>query len=154
MSNAHQLLTVGEAAHRSGATVAALHHYEDLGLLSPQRTAGNQRRYPRHLLRRIALIRMASSVGIPLADIREAMRTLPEDRAPNRTEWEHLTGLWRDAIEERIQTLQQMRSQFIECIGCGCLSMSRCTIVNPGDELAPPGTHLGRGGGRGRRRED
>ncbi|TJZ41942.1 redox-sensitive transcriptional activator SoxR [Streptomyces piniterrae] len=138
MSNANTLLTVGEAAYRSGATVAALHHYEELGLLSPQRTSGNQRRYPRHMLRRIALIRMASSVGIPLSDIREAMRELPEDRAPNRAEWEHLTGLWRDAIEERIDTLQQMRSQFIECIGCGCLSMSRCSIVNPNDKLAPP----------------
>ncbi|MFI7104358.1 redox-sensitive transcriptional activator SoxR [Streptomyces sp. NPDC050161] len=153
MSNAHQLLTVGEAAHRSGATVAALHHYEDLGLLTPQRTAGNQRRYPRHLLRRIALIRMASGVGIPLADIRDAMHSLPEDRAPNRLEWEHLTGLWREAIEERIQTLQQMRSQFIECIGCGCLSMNRCTIVNPNDELAPPGTALELGEGKRRQRK-
>ncbi|MGW8374878.1 redox-sensitive transcriptional activator SoxR [Streptomyces sp. ODS28] len=136
MANAHTQLTVGEAAHRSGTTVATLHHYERLGLLTPHRTSGNQRRYPRHMLRRIALIRMASSVGIPLADIREAMRHLPEDRAPNRAEWQHLTGLWREAIEDRITTLQQLRNQFIDCIGCGCLSMSRCAIVNPEDRMA------------------
>ncbi|NLU70852.1 redox-sensitive transcriptional activator SoxR [Streptomyces sp. HNM0574] len=138
MPNAHTLLTVGEAAHRSGATIAALHHYESLGLLTPHRTTGNQRRYPRHLLRRIALIRMATSVGIPLAEVREALAGLPEDRAPNRAEWEHLTGLWREAIDERLATLQQLRSQFVECIGCGCLSMARCSIVNPDDRQAPP----------------
>ncbi|UNS97726.1 redox-sensitive transcriptional activator SoxR [Streptomyces tubbatahanensis] len=133
----NELLTVGEAAYRSGATVAALHHYEELGLLTPQRTSGNQRRYPRHLLRRIALIRMASHVGIPLADVREAMAGLPADRAPNRAEWRQLTGLWQEAIEERLATLQEMRDQFVACIGCGCLSMARCSIVNPRDRLAP-----------------
>ncbi|MGW5018615.1 redox-sensitive transcriptional activator SoxR [Streptomyces cacaoi] len=137
MPHPQSMLTVGEVARRSGATVAALHHYESLGLLTPHRTAGNQRRYPRHMLRRVALIRMAAGVGIPLADIGEAMAGLPQDRAPDRAEWQRITGLWREAIDERIATLQQLRSQFVECIGCGCLSMTRCSIVNPDDRLAP-----------------
>jgi MerR family transcriptional regulator, redox-sensitive transcriptional activator SoxR len=139
--NGNTLLTIGEAARRSGATVAALHHYERLGLLTPHRTSGNQRRYPRHMLRRIALIRMAGSVGIPLDDVRKAMADLPIDRAPNKAEWERLTGTWRVAIEERIDTLQQMLEQFVECIGCGCLSMQRCSIVNKGDKLDPRKQH-------------
>ncbi|MCF8568677.1 redox-sensitive transcriptional activator SoxR [Gordonia sp. HY002] len=127
-------LTVGELSVRSGVAVSALHFYEREGLIEARRTSGNQRRYRRDALRRVALIRIAQRVGIPLADIRAALQRLPEGRTPTAADWTRLSEGWRDELDERIHRLQQLRDDFTGCIGCGCLSLERCALVNPGDE--------------------
>ena len=137
-------LTPGEVAARSGVAVSALHFYERQGLIGSRRTAGNQRRYPRETLRRIAFIRASQRVGIPLADIRAALETLPEGKTPGREDWERLSTQWRDDLDRRIAHLVRLRDDLTTCIGCGCLSLDRCTLANPGDTLAErgPGAHL------------
>lgn len=132
-------LSVGQVAERSGVAVSALHFYELKGLIHSRRTAGNQRRYTRDTLRRLALIRVAQRVGIPLATIREALATLPDNRTPTRKDWMRLSTLWRDELEDRIHRLTQLRDTLGECIGCGCLSLERCRLVNPGDRLHEDG---------------
>lgn len=132
-------LTVGEVATRSGVSVSALHFYERNGLIRARRTSGNQRRYRRDVLRRVALIRIAQRVGIPLADVRTALAELPEARTPTRRDWQHLSQRWRSELDERIHRLQQLRDDFTECIGCGCLSIDRCALANPEDALAAHG---------------
>lgn len=132
-------LSVGEVAARSGVSVSALHFYERSGLISSRRTPGNQRRYRRDVLRRVALVRIAQRVGIPLADIRSALADLPDARTPTRGDWQHLSERWRDELDERIHRLQQLRDNFTECIGCGCLSIDRCGLANPEDTLASHG---------------
>ena len=132
-------LSVGEVAARSGVAVSALHFYERHGLIQARRTSGNQRRYRRDVLRRVALIRVAQRVGIPLADVRAALAELPESRTPTRRDWQQLSARWRDELDERIHRLQQLRDDFIECIGCGCLSIDRCSLANPHDALAAHG---------------
>lgn len=132
-------LSVGEVASRSGVTVSTLHFYERSGLIQARRTPGNQRRYRRDVLRRVALIRIAQRVGIPLADIRTALAELPEARTPTRKDWQRLSERWRQELEERIHRLQQLRDDFTECIGCGCLSIDRCSLANPQDALAAHG---------------
>ncbi|QBI54400.1 redox-sensitive transcriptional activator SoxR [Streptomonospora litoralis] len=132
-------LTVGQVAQRSGVAVSALHFYERKGLISSRRTAGNQRRYRRDTLRRVAFIRVAQRVGIPLADIRDALDCLPESRTPTRQDWANLSQTWRDELEERINQLQRLRDDLTDCIGCGCLSLERCTLSNPHDRLADNG---------------
>lgn len=132
-------LSVGEVAARSGASVSALHFYERSGLISARRTAGNQRRYRRDVLRRVALIRIAQRVGIPLADIRAALAELPDGRTPTRQDWQRLSERWRAELDERIHRLHQLRDDFTECIGCGCLSIDRCGLANPRDALAARG---------------
>ena len=132
-------LTVGEVATRSGVNISALHFYERNGLIHARRTPGNQRRYRRDVLRRVALIRIAQRVGIPLADIRAALAELPEARTPTRRDWQLLSERWRDELDERIHRLQQLRDDFTECIGCGCLSIDRCALANPEDALAAHG---------------
>ena len=132
-------LTVGEVARRSGVAVSALHFYEREGLIASRRTSGNQRRFRRDVLRRIAFIRIAQRVGVPLAQVREALDQLPDARTPTRADWERLSESWRAELDERIRRLQQLRDDFSGCIGCGCLSIDRCQMVNPGD-------HLGAGG--------
>lgn len=132
-------LTVGQLAERSGVTVSALHFYERQGLIGSRRTSGNQRRYRRDTLRKVALIRIAHRVGIPLAQVREALAGLPEDRVPNRADWEKLSQTWHDDLVERIRQLEQLRDEFTGCIGCGCLSIDRCRLSNPYDELAAEG---------------
>src|SRR5262245_8578402 len=129
-------LTVGEVAQRSGVPVSTLHFYEAKGLIQSQRTAGNQRRYPRDMLRRIAIIRAAQRVGMPLATIREALASLPEARTPTRRDWARLSSAWREELDVRIAQLTQMRDTLDDCIGCGCLSLDRCRLANPGDVLA------------------
>lgn len=136
---ATELLGVGEIARRSGLAVSALHYYESVGLLSPERTTGNQRRYPRSVLRRIAFIRMANRVGIPLADVAAALAALPDGRTPTKRDWERLSGQWRAELDERIHRLQQLRDEFTDCIGCGCLSLNACWMLNPGDRLGQQG---------------
>ena len=132
-------LAVGEVAERSGVPVSALHFYEKEGLISSRRTAGNQRRFRREVLRRLAFIRIAQRVGVPLARVREVLDGLPEGRTPTRSDWEQLSYRWRDELDARIRDLQQLRDDFSECIGCGCLSLDRCGLVNPADRLGAEG---------------
>jgi len=132
-------LTVGELSARSGVAVSALHFYEREGLIDARRTSGNQRRYRRDTLRRVALIRIAQRVGIPLADIGAALARLPEGRTPTAHDWAELSLGWRDELDERIHRLQQLRDDFDGCIGCGCLSLQRCALANPHDEYGGHG---------------
>ena len=135
----HVELTVGEVAARSGVAVSALHFYERRGLISSRRTSGNQRRYRRDVLRRVSFIRVSQRVGIPLARIADALATLPEDRAPNVRDWERLSRAWRTDLDARIEQLQRLRDDLTDCIGCGCLSLSRCVLANPQDALGQDG---------------
>lgn len=132
-------LTVGQLAARSGVAVSALHFYERKGLIAARRTSGNQRRYRRDTLRRVALIRVAQRVGIPLVDIRAALAELPDGRTPTRHDWDRLSRRWQAELDGRIRRLQQLRDDFTDCIGCGCLSIDRCALANPRDELAQHG---------------
>lgn len=133
-------LTVGEVSARSGVTVSALHFYERQGLIASTRTSGNQRRYRRDALRRVALIQIAQQVGIPLATLRGQLETLPQDRAPSRQDWERLTADWRVELDQRIERLEQLRDKFTDCVGCGCLSIDRCMLANRNDQLGEAGT--------------
>jgi MerR family transcriptional regulator, redox-sensitive transcriptional activator SoxR len=132
-------LTVGEVAARSGVAVSALHFYEAQGLISSRRTAGNQRRYPRQVLRRVAFIRASQGVGIPLRRIKAALDQLPDRRTPTRRDWERLSELWRTELDDQIGRLQSLRDNLTGCIGCGCLSLDRCNLINPGDTLGGEG---------------
>ncbi|HZC27776.1 MAG TPA: redox-sensitive transcriptional activator SoxR [Actinopolymorphaceae bacterium] len=135
----HKELTVGELAARSGVAVSALHFYERQGLITSRRTSGNQRRYPRDTLRRVAFVRIAQRVGIPLAEIGAALALLPDNRTPTRRDWQRVSQSWRADLEERIHRLQQLRDVFSDCIGCGCLSIDRCPLANPYDTLGRQG---------------
>jgi MerR family transcriptional regulator, redox-sensitive transcriptional activator SoxR len=133
-------LTIGEVASRSGVAPSALRFYEEEGLLVSRRTTGNQRRYERAVLRRIALIQAGRAAGIPLDRIRAALATLPAHRTPNRSDWERLSHGWREDIDSRIATLEAIRNRLTTCIGCGCLSIDACELLNPGDEAAEAGS--------------
>jgi MerR family transcriptional regulator, redox-sensitive transcriptional activator SoxR len=137
-------LTVGEVAKRSGVAVSAIHFYESRGLIKAWRTSGNQRRYPREVLRRVAVIKAAQRVGIPLAAIHEALAALPEKRTPTTEDWGALSERWRSALDERINRLIKLRDELTSCIGCGCLSLDSCPLYNPGDRLSKkgPGSQL------------
>ncbi|MGW6138732.1 redox-sensitive transcriptional activator SoxR [Streptomyces sp. NPDC055144] len=126
-------LTVGQLSARSGAAVSALHFYEAKGLIGSRRTTGNQRRYQRDTLRRVAFIRAAQRVGIPLATIRDALSELPEGRTPTREDWAHLSEAWRSELDQRITQLGRLRDHLTDCIGCGCLSLENCVLSNPDD---------------------
>ena len=132
-------LTVGQLAARSGVAVTALHFYEAKGLISSRRNSGNQRRYPREVLRRVALIKVAQRLGIPLANIYQALQTLPQGRAPTAADWDRFSTQWKQELNERIDRLTQLRDQLDGCIGCGCLSMEGCPLRNYGDELGQQG---------------
>ncbi len=132
-------LTVGELSARSGVAVSALHFYERKGLISSRRTGGNQRRYRRDVLRRVALVRIGQRVGIPLAEIAAVLATLPDGRTPTRHDWLELSRRWQDRLDARIRDLQHLRDDFGDCIGCGCLSLDRCPLANPADELGRAG---------------
>jgi MerR family redox-sensitive transcriptional activator SoxR len=132
-------LSPGQLAERSGVAISALHFYERQGLIRSRRTSGNQRRYPRETLRRVAFIRVSQRVGIPLAEIRAALDTLPEGRTPGREEWARLSALWRSDLDRRIEQLVRLRDDLTNCIGCGCLSLDRCVLANPYDALAEQG---------------
>lgn len=133
------ILTVGEVARRSGIAVSTLHFYETKGLIEGWRTRGNQRRYHRAVLRRIAIIRIAQRAGIPLAEIRDALADLPHDHVPSSRDWRRFSATWRTMLEERIESLMQLRNQITSCIGCGCLSLRDCPLRNPGDRMAELG---------------
>lgn len=128
-------LTPGDVSRRAGVAISALHFYEREGLIESIRTAGNQRRYHRDVLRRVAFIRVSQSVGISLSDIRAALATLPEGRTPTKADWARLSRGWRSELEDRIAQLQKLRDTLDDCIGCGCLSMRSCALANPGDVL-------------------
>jgi len=132
-------LSVGEVAHRSGVAVSTLHFYESKGLISSGRSAGNQRRYARDVLRRVAFIRVAQRVGIALADIEAALATLPATSAPSRADWARLSAAWRADLDGRMAQLKKLRDTLDDCIGCGCLSIDRCKLRNPFDTLAEQG---------------
>jgi MerR family transcriptional regulator, redox-sensitive transcriptional activator SoxR len=132
-------LTVGQLAARSGVAVSALHFYERRGLISSRRTSGNQRRYKRDALRRVALIRIAQRVGIPLADVAAVLALLPDGRTPTRHDWQRISQRWKSELDQRIRHLQQLRDDFTDCVGCGCLSIDRCRLANPYDHLGEHG---------------
>ena len=137
-------LTIGELALRTGVSASALRFYESEGLISARRTEGNQRRYDRAVLRRVAVIQAGSLAGIPLREIRSALVSLPADAAPTKRDWERLSRAWRRDVEERIATLEALRDRLGSCIGCGCLSLRACALFNPRDVVARrgPGAHL------------
>src|SRR5512132_1050389 len=127
-------LTIGELSARSGVAPSALRFYETQGLIAARRTSGNQRRYERAILRRIALIQAGRAAGIPLERIRAALETLPASRTPTRRDWERLSRAWRDDLDRQIDTLHAIRDRLTTCIGCGCLSIDACALLNPDDE--------------------
>jgi len=135
----HIALTVGEVAARSGVTVSTLHFYESEGLIRSWRNQGNQRRYAREVLRRVAVIRVAQRAGISLAAIRDALKTLPDERTPTREDWARLSAAWRADLNDRIERLTRLRDQLDGCIGCGCLSLGVCPLYNPADKLGKLG---------------
>jgi MerR family transcriptional regulator, redox-sensitive transcriptional activator SoxR len=132
-------LTIGQVAARSGVAPSALRYYEEQGLVSAERTPGGARRYPRSVLRRLAFVRAAQNVGLSLTEIREALATLPEGRPPTARDWARLSRGWRDRLDEQIAALERLREGLTSCIGCGCLSLTRCKLQNPGDVAAGEG---------------
>jgi MerR family redox-sensitive transcriptional activator SoxR len=132
-------LTVGQLSQRSGVAISALHFYERQNLILSRRTSGNQRRYKRDTLRRVALIRIAQRVGIPLSEVAAILALLPESRTPTRADWERISECWQAELDKRIFYLEQLRDDFKDCVGCGCLSLDRCALANPYDALAAKG---------------
>jgi MerR family redox-sensitive transcriptional activator SoxR len=132
-------LTVGEVARRSGVSVSTLHFYESEGLIESRRTGGNQRRYGRGILRRVAVIKVAQRAGVPLREIAEALAALPAGRPLAARDWARMSARWKADLDARIARLTALRDQLSECIGCGCLSLGVCPLRNPAD-------HLGRNG--------
>ena len=143
-------LSIGEVAQRSGVAPSALRFYEHRGLIASTRTDGNQRRYDRAVLRRVALVQAGRAAGIPLVEIHAALAGLPTSRTPTRRDWERLSSRWRNDLDARIETLQALRERLNTCIGCGCLSIDRCELLNPDDEAAAQGAgaHFLRADGR------
>jgi MerR family redox-sensitive transcriptional activator SoxR len=133
-------LTVGDVAQRSGVAVSTLHFYESKGLIASRRNQGNQRRYPRAVLRQVAIIKVAQSTGVPLAAIRDALASLPKGRPPTARDWARLSASWRADLDERIAKLTRLRDQLGDCIGCGCLSLKTCPLRNPSDQLSKQGS--------------
>ena len=133
---ASKLLSIGEISRRTGVATSALRFYESIGLINSQRTTGNQRRFPRAIIRRVAVIKAAQRAGIPLDEIGRAMSTLPADRAPTRDDWERFSRSWKQDLERRIGQLTRIKDDLESCIGCGCLSIENCALFNPDDELA------------------
>jgi len=137
-------LSIGQVAARSGVSISTLHFYEAEDLIaSSRRTGGNQRRFHREVLRRVAFIRASQQVGIPLRRIKEALDRLPDKRTPTRRDWAKLSAAWRQDLDDRIVRLEHLRDRLNGCIGCGCLSLGLCKLVNPDDVLGErgPGPH-------------
>lgn len=140
--NTHDLLPVGVVAHRSGFAPSALRYYEAQGLIHAERNGGGQRRFERSVLRRLAFIRAAANVGLTLEEIRAELGRLPNGRTPTKADWQRITTHWRGRLNEQIAALEKLRDGLDSCIGCGCLSLQRCSISNPSDSAAeadPPG---------------
>ncbi|EHK9084389.1 redox-sensitive transcriptional activator SoxR [Vibrio parahaemolyticus] len=128
-------ISVGEVAKRSGVKVSALHFYEQKGLISSWRNQGNQRRYHRSVLRRVAVIKAAQQVGLSLEEIKHALDELPKHQAPNKEQWEVMASHWHEQLEQKIQKLKALQNDLGGCIGCGCLSLETCALRNPEDVL-------------------
>ncbi len=132
-------LSVGEVSHRTGVSVSALHFYERTGLIASTRSAGNQRRYARHMLRRVSLIVIAKRLGISLEEVAEVLSGVPLDRPPTKAEWQRMSRAWKIQLEERRRTIERLERDLVGCIGCGCLSLRACALLNPEDVLAEQG---------------
>ncbi len=137
--NPDDLLSVGEMSRRTGVPVSALHYYERFGLIASQRTAGNQRRFPRHMLRRVALISVAKRLGIPLEDVKEAFADVPLSNTPTHENWQRASRSWKRVLEQRRRGIERLEQELTGCIGCGCLSMKACALLNPDDTLGESG---------------
>lgn len=135
-----ELLSIGSVSERTGVARSALHYYEDVGLIASLRSAGNQRRYPRHMLRRISLITVGSKLGIPLSDIKRALEPVPMGTMPSEADWLRATAEWKRVLEARRRAIEELEDRLMGCIGCGCLSMQACTLLNPDDALAQEGS--------------
>jgi MerR family transcriptional regulator, redox-sensitive transcriptional activator SoxR len=132
-------LTIGELSERSGIATSAIRYYEERGLVRSRRTTGNQRRYERSMLRRLAFIRTAQRVGLTLDEIEEALAALPSNRTPTKADWSRLSRGWRPRLDAQIAQLERLRDTLDSCIGCGCLSLRRCSLNNPDDVVAARG---------------
>jgi len=139
ISSLPKVLSVGELARRSGVAVSAIHFYERRGLISGWRSGGNQRRYERAALRRIAIIKVAQQLGISLAEIKARLAELPGDRTPGKSDWARIAAGWRGDLDRRIAQLTRLRDSLEGCIGCGCLSVDACPLRNPGDTVGLEG---------------
>jgi MerR family redox-sensitive transcriptional activator SoxR len=137
---AMEWLTIGDLAQRAGVATSALRFYESRGLIASQRTSGNQRRYPRATLRRVALIRAGQEVGLSLGEVATALEKLPHERTPTKRDWERLSRSWRSRLDSQIAELQALRDELTDCIGCGCLSLKSCAIFNPSDAVSEKGS--------------
>lgn len=133
-------LTIGQLSNRTGIAASALRYYEEQGLIQAGRSEGGQRRFSRATIRRVSFIRVAQQLGVSLAEIKEALASLPEHRTPNEQDWARLSAAWRERITARISLLERLRDRLDSCIGCGCLSLKRCQILNPGDQAAERGS--------------
>jgi MerR family redox-sensitive transcriptional activator SoxR len=144
----NEYLTIGDLARRCGVATSALRYYEERGLISSERTTGNQRRYPRATLRTVSVIRAAQEVGLTLDEIGRALDSLPDSRTPTKGDWQRLARGWGEQMDLRIAALESLRDDLTSCIGCGCLSLKSCALVNPGDRASGTGTgatYLSRG---------
>ena len=140
--NAHapnETLTIGEMTRRTGVAASALHFYETLGLIASTRTAGNQRRYARHMLRRVSLITVAKRLGIPLSDVQSAFADVPLTETPSHADWQRASRRWKRELEKRREGIERLERELTGCIGCGCLSMKACGLLNPDDALGTQG---------------
>ncbi|MFM2485272.1 redox-sensitive transcriptional activator SoxR [Celerinatantimonas yamalensis] len=135
-----QLLNIGKVVKRSGVAASTLHYYETRGLIQSVRSPGNQRRYHRDVLRRVALIKVAQNLGVSLSEIEQAFKQLPEGRIAKQRDWQNLAKVWQLQLDQRISQLTQLRGQLSHCIGCGCLSVEDCPLRNPADQLATKGS--------------
>ncbi|MBM9463545.1 redox-sensitive transcriptional activator SoxR [Aeromicrobium sp. YIM 150415] len=135
-----ELLTIGEMSRRTGVAVSALRYYESLELIASVRTTGNQRRFPRHMLRRVSLIAVAKNLGVPLADVQATFADVPLDRTPSHEDWQRASRAWKRQLEERRRGIERLELELTGCIGCGCLSMKACALLNPDDALAATGS--------------
>jgi MerR family redox-sensitive transcriptional activator SoxR len=133
-------LSVGEVAARAGVAVSALHFYERKGLIRSHRTGGNQRRYDRDVLRRLAIIRMGQELGVPLAEIGAQLEALPEGRSAGKADWARMSSRWRHQLDRRITLMTRLRDELTGCIGCGCLSLKTCPLYNRDDSLSSEGS--------------
>jgi MerR family redox-sensitive transcriptional activator SoxR len=132
-------LSVGEVAARSGVAVSAIHFYESKGLIRSRRNPGNQRRYSRGILRRVAVIKVAQRIGLPLKVIHDALAALPDGRTPTAADWRSLSAVWKRELDDRLERMLRLRDSLSGCIGCGCLSLKVCPLRNPKDRLGEEG---------------
>ncbi|MGH3355203.1 MAG: redox-sensitive transcriptional activator SoxR [Nocardioidaceae bacterium] len=139
MSKLADQITIGELSARSGVATSALRFYEQRGLIHSERTTGNQRRFARSQLRRVAFVRSAQQVGLSIEEIRDALSTLPESRTPNKADWARLSAAWQDRLDAKIRDLERLKTKLTGCIGCGCLSLRLCALLNPDDVVAANG---------------